>query len=160
MNLACVLYRKEQIQMPQELSDLIALVKTEYNAAYGTGSSVGYRLRTTAEQLEWENFDEAANQIYMAGTFMYAFTEDILTRYTHQNYRLTRVLEWIEDNWPTAGDPYELTMSSIIIAMYGANRQEYTDFVGIEDAYRQALWNQPFNKAYFAELARGFAEWE
>lgn len=58
------------------------------------------------------------------------------------------------------GGAEDFTMASIIMAMYGATKQEFTDFIGIEDAYRQALWNMPFNRDYFAELARGFVEWE
>lgn len=54
----------------------------------------------------------------------------------------------------------DVTMASIIMAMYAATPQELLDFIGIEDAYRQSLWNKPFPKAYFAELARGFETWE
>ncbi|GAH32071.1 unnamed protein product, partial [marine sediment metagenome] len=32
-------------------------------------------------------------------------------------------------------------------------------FIGLIDAYRQSVWNQPFNKEYYAALARGFQEW-
>ncbi|GAH29755.1 unnamed protein product, partial [marine sediment metagenome] len=32
-------------------------------------------------------------------------------------------------------------------------------FVGLVDAYRQSIWNRPFNKDFFAALARGFMEW-
>jgi len=55
--------------------------------------------------------------------------------------------------------PYELTMSAIINTMLTANPMELEYFVGIVDAYRQSIWNKPFNSELFAALARGFEEW-
>lgn len=47
-------------------------------------------------------------------------------------------------------------MNAIINCMLAANFDQLTKFVGIEDAYRSALWNQPFNADFYAALARGF----
>jgi len=54
----------------------------------------------------------------------------------------------------------DLTMSSILLAMLTATQPELMSFVGITDAYRQSIWNQPFNQEYYAALARGFTKWE
>ncbi|GAH60107.1 unnamed protein product, partial [marine sediment metagenome] len=37
---------------------------------------------------------------------------------------------------------------------------QLTNFIGFVDAYRQSIWNRPFNREYYAALARGFALWE
>lgn len=51
----------------------------------------------------------------------------------------------------------EVTMDAILSAMITASLDEYTEFVGLIDAYRVGLWNRPFNAEYYAALARGFA---
>lgn len=49
-----------------------------------------------------------------------------------------------------------ITMADILTAMLRAEYEELQQFVGIEDAYRSAIWEQPFNAEYYAALARGF----
>ena len=63
-------------------------------------------------------------------------------------------LDWIDDNWPD-GDA-EVTMDAILSAMITADFAQLQTFVGLVDAYRVALWNEPFNAEYYAALARGF----
>ena len=52
-----------------------------------------------------------------------------------------------------AGTP---TMGDILTAMLAAQYDELQSFIGIEDAYRSALWDQPFNAQFYAALANGF----
>jgi len=47
-------------------------------------------------------------------------------------------------------------MDAILNAMLTADFDQLRQFVGIEDAYRSALWDQPFNAEFYAALARGF----
>lgn len=51
-------------------------------------------------------------------------------------------------------------MESIINAMLTADPDQTLYFVGLVDAYRQSVWTRPYNKEFFAALARGFMEWE
>ncbi len=53
-------------------------------------------------------------------------------------------------------EPYELTMDAIINVMLTAEPAQVEYFVGLVDAYRQSIWNKPFNEDFFAALARGF----
>ena len=50
----------------------------------------------------------------------------------------------------------EVTMDAILTAMITADFEQLQKFVGIEDAYRVSLWNEPFNSEFYAALARGF----
>jgi len=52
-----------------------------------------------------------------------------------------------------------VTMDSIINAMLAATSSQLQKFIGIEDAYRCALWDAPFNEDFYAALARGFKKW-
>jgi len=50
----------------------------------------------------------------------------------------------------------EVTMDTILSAMITADFDELQQFIGIVDAYRVSLWNEPFNAEFYAALARGF----
>ncbi len=50
----------------------------------------------------------------------------------------------------------EVTMALILSAMITADFTELQTFIGLVDAYRVSLWNEPFNAEYYAALARGF----
>jgi len=62
---------------------------------------------------------------------------------------------WANKDIPSA-DP---TMQQIINAMFLANPTQVTSFVGLMDAYRQSIWNAPFNAEMWAAVARGFMQW-
>lgn len=55
---------------------------------------------------------------------------------------------------------YELTMDSLLTTMLSADPSQVLYFVGLVDAYKQSVWNKPFNEEFYAALARGFTEWE
>ena len=50
-------------------------------------------------------------------------------------------------------------MDAILNAMLVSSFDQLQKFIGIEDAYRVALWNAPFNADFYAALARGFQQW-
>jgi len=56
------------------------------------------------------------------------------------------------------GDGATVDMDAILNAMLAAEFSEFQMFIGIEDAYRMALWNKPFNAEFYAALGRGFGE--
>lgn len=47
-------------------------------------------------------------------------------------------------------------MDGILNAMLLADYDQLQKFIGIEDAFRSAIWDQPFNAEFYAALARGF----
>lgn len=53
----------------------------------------------------------------------------------------------------------DIDMDAILNAMLAASFEELQKFIGIEDAYRSAVWDAPFNADFYAALARGFRQW-
>ena len=53
----------------------------------------------------------------------------------------------------------EVDMASILSAMMAATHEEITQFMGITQAYKIAVWDAPFNEEFYAALARGFKTW-
>ena len=54
----------------------------------------------------------------------------------------------------------EVTMRAILDEMFSASNEELLQFIALVDAYRQSLWNKPFDAEYWAAVARGFEKWE
>jgi len=69
-------------------------------------------------------------------------------------YDPTYTILWCLKNIETGVD-----MDTLLSTMLGANPEQVTYFIGLVDAYRQSIWNKPFNEEYFAALARGFEQW-
>lgn len=53
----------------------------------------------------------------------------------------------------------EIDMMMIINTMLEATPDEIFFFTGIEDAYRQSLWDKPYDVNFFAGLAKRFEQW-
>lgn len=54
-----------------------------------------------------------------------------------------------------SGSP-TLDFDTLLNVMLTPDISQLTQFVGIEDAYRSAIWDQPFNAQFYAALAQGF----
>lgn len=82
-------------------------------------------------------------------------------QYGYPRYRLFYLLTLLDDRLDVleASPPITVDMAAIINAMLAAKFSELQYFIGIEDAYRTALWNAPFNVDFYAALARGFQKW-
>lgn len=75
-------------------------------------------------------------------------------------YSLIMMLDPAEYWWIATELPVvDLTMQQIINTMFLANPTQVTSFVGLMDAYRQSIWNMPFNAEMWAAVARGFMQW-
>jgi len=56
----------------------------------------------------------------------------------------------------TEAPPSEVTMDDVLSAMITSDFDQLQKFIGLVDAYRVALWHEPFNIEFYAALARGF----
>jgi len=71
---------------------------------------------------------------------------------------------WVPDQFPQLKFMYNeydywggaLDMDTLLTAMISATYEQLQSFIGIEDAYRSAIWDQPFNAQFYAALANGF----
>jgi len=100
------------------------------------------------------NLVAAGNDLYDAGvSFQLGLDHWYASTGTTAHRYLRDCLNKINNDWPSGGS---VTMDAIINAMLTADFDQLSKFVGIEDAYRSALWDQPFNAEFYAALARGF----
>ena len=114
-------------------------------------------------------YSQSAFDFFMAGDYPNAIEALIYCTYGTMN-ALSRYMgqgDW-DDGGPIwyylknciEGGEAEVTMQTLINTMLTANPDQVQYFVGLVDAYRQSVWNRPFNKPFFTALAKGFEQWE
>lgn len=85
-------------------------------------------------------------------------------------YAFSRATDITEDTWEESdfhesiywawAEGAAVNMAAIIQAMLQATPDEIKYFIGLVDAFRMSIWNQPFNYQFYEALARGFMQWE
>lgn len=138
------------------LSDLIGILQFDYDKAEYWGNKLAGGLYNAGTYLIDADTNRAGQVLQACQDYCQYFVDGITTNWSPYEDVMIEALTWIDDNWPDVGDPYELTMEDMLITMLAATPYELNYFIGIVDAYRQSIWNKPFNEAFFAALARGF----
>ncbi|GAH51263.1 unnamed protein product, partial [marine sediment metagenome] len=76
--------------------------------------------------------------------------------YNYDPWAYEGALHWYFTHCIKADD---FNMDALLSVMLSADPEQVEYFVGLVDAYRQSIWNRPFNKDFYAALARGFMLW-
>jgi len=117
----------------------------------GWSDNAGQNAWDAAESADWENaIKYCVTAIYQVRAGITVFF-DLYSDDYQQSHFMESV--WWGNKDVAGGD---VTMSAILSAMISADEEEYQYFIGIVDAYRVALWNNPFNAEFYAAIARGF----
>jgi len=66
-------------------------------------------------------------------------------------------MDWIDDNWPTDAEEYELTMQKILDVIWVSTPLETFFFINDIDAMRAAIWNKEISEEKLHELYRHFS---
>lgn len=142
--------------MPAELQSLINDTNTQLKAIGDTYLDGIYdSLSSLHDWLHAEGNPNSADVCLDMRWYFGKLRDKYSTSVGSYRIRIINTLQWINDNWPDVDG--EVTMDAILTAMISAEFTELRAFIGIEDAYRVALWNEPFNAEYYAALARGFS---
>jgi len=145
--------------MPAELLAFINAGWSDRAYAHSNLVNAANWLITAADAIGGQYWADARTALLTSSGYFSTFAK-YLTKddafYHGMLYDWKEALLWINTNWPTGGGA---TMDDILNAMLGATFAQLQQFIGIEDAYRVALWNAPFNVDFYAALARGFQKW-
>lgn len=142
--------------MGDSYDTLIAQLQTDYDLANQAFSNTVF-YRSTAST-KWDTGDD------------HGAIGDILTCLSEVINYQAGIMSFGYWGWPDYGYslidalhrsracPFDggVTMDAILSAMITADFDELQKFTGLVDAYRVALWNEPFNADFYAALARGF----
>lgn len=142
--------------MPVELQNLIDAWYPHYGYCkadmYNCGGDI-YDLGNYIGFEDWVNAEAECDEI---GWKLQQASIHIHSSSTQESisHKMYNCLSWINDNWPAGGG--EVTMDAILSAMVTATFEQLQYFIGLVDAYRVAVWNEPFNAEFYSALARGF----
>lgn len=145
--------------MPEPLTSYVADCLTDFIDGKIKCNNLGGFLAGAGSKLKLGKISEAGDKLQSAGQAANELALCLHAYYGYHLYYLIDALEWIDDNWPSEPEPAELTMDAILSTMLSADPPQVEYFVGLVDAYRQSIWNRPFNQEFFAALGRGFMEW-
>lgn len=142
--------------MPVPFSTYINGMDYTFATAMSYLHSGALYLDTAGTWLAAQGHTTAGNALSQA---MYSFhaCHTWLMSQTNDNYYYYEKLamSWLNLN---VTPPVPFDMSALLGAMLTATFDQLTMFVGIEDAYRSAIWDSPFNAEFYAALARGFRQ--
>jgi len=142
--------------MPAELQTKINTLVSSWNSYGAYFLNARNHLYYAGDAIAAQNWTEAKAQLYNSADDFGSAIGFMLYAVPYYYCKLIPVLQWINDNWPTAAT---VDMASILLAMRGAKFDELQDFTAIEDAFRASLWNAPFNADYYAAFVRTFMKW-
>ena len=140
--------------MALSISTTLANMSTQWNNTCSQWNQEALFLESAGECLIAGNLLAAGNNLYDAGVSLQLGLDHFYANDGSRVHRYLRdALNKINTEWPTGSS---VTMDAILNAMLLATFDELTKFIGIEDAYRSAIWDQPFNAEFYGALANGF----
>ena len=107
-------------------------------------------------QDDWAlNDDHGAIQWTMSAVQCLSDSVKYLADFLTDDYNQSELMECLY--WSSKVEPVDgFDMGILLGEMLTADPDELRFFIGLVDAYRQSLWNKPFNAEYFAAIAKGF----
>ena len=142
--------------MPEPLTSYINQFASSCGIFTNDLDDVVYEMNQLGTQLTWEDNPNSGAQAKNVADALEIAVDQFGVGTTSVRQKLLQCLVWIDANWPV-GDG-EVTMDAMLSAMVSAEPKQVTYFIGLVDAYRAALWNQPFNAGYYAALVQGFMD--
>lgn len=143
--------------MPATLNTYINNTLTRYNSWFSLVDDIYNALYTAGAALKADGHNAAGDALNSAASNMQTQSQYTLSWDGTSQYWIIRALQWINTNWPAGGGA--IVMGDILTAMLTATHKQIEHFIGIEEAYKIALWNAPFNAEFYAALGRGFSQW-
>ena len=142
--------------MPALLTAYIKTWRGVYSYLYSDLHNCANYLRSLGDQIFDENWGGAREACYMAENYLRSASTHFWGGTPSLYTAMYTAMHWIDVNWSAGG---AVNMDDMLNAMLTASFNQLQKFIGIEDAYRVALWNAPFNADFYAALARGFQKW-
>ena len=107
----------------------------------------------------WSNVDKFADYYEYNEYYFESTTKGVGSCHWNHGVAIQLIINKCNDMQAQIDALGACDMAGILSAMLGATFDQLQYFIGIEDAYRVALWNAPFNADFYAALARGFQKW-
>lgn len=142
-------------------------LQTFITNGYNDGAQAGSHLLLARNNLYYagdsiaaENWADAKTKLYVAADELgyvarYLLQDDVFYKGLRRDWK--DALQWINDNWPTGGDPYELTMDKILEAVWDGDLLRWFHFINYIDSMRAGIWNIEIYETHLADWYRHFS---
>jgi len=143
--------------MPTAYRNIIDDAKVLFGSADARNLNIYNHLLSVANAIEAENWLAAATGIRNVAQ------AHIATSWTQSHWPypytcyVTDALYWIDDNWPSGGEPYELTIDKMLEAMWDGDLLRWFHFVTYIDSMRAGIWNLEIYDTHLSDLYRHFS---
>ena len=143
--------------MPIAYRNIIDDALVLFGSADARNQNVSNHLYAAANAIEAENWLASASAIRLAAAAL------TTTKWTQRNWPqpytcyATDALYWIDDNWPSGGEEYELTMDKMLEAIWDGDLLRWFHFVTYIDSMRAGIWNLEIYETHLSDLYRHFS---
>ena len=143
--------------MPYPLTTYITKWRANYSTLASKFWMVGAGLKNAADAIAAQNWSVAHDHLDGAGQNMLDASQ--ACRYgTDSMYDVAySALHWIDLNWPSNGEEYELTMEKILEAMWDGDLLRWFHFINYIDSMRAGIWNIEIYDTHLADWYRHFS---
>ncbi len=143
--------------MPFPLSSYISSWRQGYSDIANTLWSLGSYLQNAGNALKVHNYSMAGTNLVNAQTAAHATAMYFNMGANNMYDDMYAAMDWINDNWPSGGEPYVLDMDKILAAMWDSDKLRNFHFINYIDAMRASIWNTEIYEAHLAEWYRHFS---
>ncbi|GAI92009.1 unnamed protein product, partial [marine sediment metagenome] len=142
-----------------ELEAILDDCLTRFQQALSSCSGAGAQLTAAGEKLYLHDYQGAGQNLLTAGGHLSTLSNELHSKYGFFAYYILDAVWWINDNWPEAPEPAELTMAAILDAMEKALPHEPLLFVAYLEAFKASAWDATFDERFFADLVKKWKIW-
>lgn len=143
--------------MPAPLTGYINTWRGNYSDISNALWSMGSYLKNAGDALAVSNFPAAgANLVNAQGA---AHTAALYFNMGADNMydNMYAAMDWINDNWPSNGAEFELTIDKILEAIWDGDLLRWFHFINYIDSMRAGIWNVEIYETHLQDWYRHFS---
>lgn len=143
--------------MPYPLSSYISNWRSDYVSVSNHLWSAGSYLKNAGTALNLEMFSVAASNLTDAGQRLQDTSLDFNLGGDNVRDDMFDAMDWVNDNWPSNGEEYELTMDKILDAIWDSDKLRWFHFINYIDSMRAGIWNTEIYEKHLEDWYRHFS---
>ena len=143
--------------MPEPLTTYVTRVDDEMKMIGLRWDDIVASLSTLHDTLTSEGCPNSGDVCLTIRTTLIGIMREYDSAFGWYRGRLGAALSWIDTNWPSNGEEYELTMDKILDVIWKSDKLRWYHFINYIDAMRGGIWNTEIYETHLAEWYRHFS---
>jgi len=146
--------------MPEPLTSTLNTWRDTYGYIYADMAAAAQYFYDAGDFAESEYWPGVASSLRNAAIYMERAAKHFKTGEPDLYTTMYSSMHWIDNNWPSNGNGYELTMQKIIDTMWESNPLEAFFFVNYIDGMRASIWNLEIQETHLRDIYTHFLSWD